>query len=162
MTLMNSDFNIQGTAFLTLTTMSMDAENIHINTRDLTGGMIYFVGCNPMTDVVVGEVMLKGITLDGPRMAEFKYGGLWFNGPMNFTLTESFIGSHGSANDGKPIVRADSPLGCIPDDGVSQYITISHTTFEEYYGPETKGTALHGFMACYQCFYLRPEMYISF
>lgn len=48
------------------TTLNFNSKNVYIDTENLVGGYVFVTTCNPLTDVVKGEVVIDGLTLDGP------------------------------------------------------------------------------------------------
>ncbi len=111
----NSNYEIEGTVMITVTTLSFYATNVEMATFTLAGGFIFSIACGP-DDVVVGEVVLDNVRLVGQRDTLFKYGGIFMTGPQNFTIQNSFIGSYAFMYDAKQLTRADSPSACLPDD----------------------------------------------
>jgi len=70
-----------GTVMAAFTTLNFNSKNVYIDTENLVGGYVFVTSCNVLTDVVKGEVMIDGLTLDGPWVTLFKYGGVYLTGP---------------------------------------------------------------------------------
>ncbi len=120
MTIRNCDFDIYGTILNAFSILSFYSENVKITTDRMVGGYVFVIRCDPTIDETSGEVIIDNLRMDGGRSIFFKYGGVYLAGPQNFTVKNSYIGSYGYMFDAKQLTRSDSPLNCLPDDGLSQ------------------------------------------
>lgn len=101
LSLTNAYFKMYGTVMTAFTTLNFESKNVYIDTENLVGGYVFVTTCNPATDVVWANVLIDGLTLDGPWVTLFKYGGIYLTGPQNFTITNSYFGSYGFMFDAK-------------------------------------------------------------
>ena len=49
----------------TFTTLSFSSSNVYIDTTTLIGGFVFTTSCDVATDVVINEVNINNLTLDG-------------------------------------------------------------------------------------------------
>lgn len=82
----HSDFTMYGTVMVAFTTLQFTSQTVVIDTENLVGGFVFVISCDPIVDVVVGEVLIDNLRLDGKRVELFKYGGIYMTGPQNFTI----------------------------------------------------------------------------
>ena len=155
-----SDFTMYGTVMVAFTTLQFDSTYVTIDTENLVGGFVFVISCDPTIDVVIGEVVIDNLRLDGARVELFKYGGIYMTGPQNFTIQNSYIGSYGFMFDAKQLTRADSPLNCKPTDNVPQNIIMKDTVYNM--SAEFQGTPHHGFIVSFLEWYPRQDMKIKF
>ena len=101
LSIINAYFKMYGTVMTAFTTLNFYSKNVYIDTENLVGGYVFVTSCDVNTDVVKGEVYIDQLTLEGPRVTLFKYGGVYLTGPQNFTITNSFFGSYGFMFDAK-------------------------------------------------------------
>jgi len=69
-----------GTVMTVFTTLSFYSLNVYIDTTNLIGGYVFVTSCDLATDVVINEVLIDGLWMDGPRLTLFTYGGLYMTG----------------------------------------------------------------------------------
>ncbi len=55
-----------GTVLAAFTTLNFYSRNVYIDTENLVGGYVFVTSCNVLTDVVLGEVFIDNLQLDGP------------------------------------------------------------------------------------------------
>ena len=56
-----------GTVMTTFTTLSFTSTNVYIDTKNLIGGFVFVTSCDVATDVVINEVVITNLTMDGSR-----------------------------------------------------------------------------------------------
>lgn len=56
-----------GTVMTAFTTLSFTSTNVYIDTTNLIGGFVFVTSCDVTTDVVINEVVITNLTMDGPR-----------------------------------------------------------------------------------------------
>lgn len=160
LTINNCVFINYGTAMFTTTSISFSSLNVEIQTPRLVGGFVFLVSCDPLVDVVTGEVVIDGLNFHGARSVLFKYGGIYMTGTQNFTIQNSFFGSYGFMFDAKQLTRADSPLNCKPTDNAQQIIRLHNNEYNM--AAVYSGTPHHGFICSFLSWYPRTNMLVYF